>query len=104
MATNPPSTPPTPTPPQKSHGTLTLILMAVVAVATLAAGVYLISHGEKELGAMMIGSVVTAFFLHGHGTTTAAITSSNWEKALEQVGSLVVSAVTGQKNNTTTGG
>lgn len=68
-----------------------LIVIAALAVLMLAGGIYLLTNGQSSVGSMMIGAVVTSFFIHAHYQASATNQITAAEATAHQVLNAVAS-------------
>lgn len=94
----------------KPSANISLAVTGGIAVLLIGGGIYLFTlgtAGSASLASMMIGSVITAFFLHAHGSlvstqTTSGITSGIEEAVTAAESIIKASASSGTSSSTTT--
>ena len=94
----------------KPSANVSLVVTGGIAVLLIGGGIFLFTlgtAGSASLASMMIGSVITAFFLHAHGSlvssqTTSGITSGIEEAITAAETIIKASAASGSSSSTTT--
>ncbi len=67
----------------------TMLASLIMGLAGLGAGVFLYTHHGQTVGAALIGSVASVWFLHSYSTTTGAAQSVSQGSTINQLLALV---------------
>lgn len=95
---------------KKPSANVSLVVTGIIAVFLIGGGIFLFTlgtPGSASLASMMIGSVITAFFLHAHGSLVSSQTSSGITSGIEEAITaaetiIKASAGSGTSSSTTT--